>query len=268
MSGQALTPASLERRLRTILFGHRVFYYRSLASTNDRALELAAAGEPEGVMVLAEEQTEGRGRRARSWQSAPNLGIYVSIVLRPGIAAPRAPLLTLVAAVAVTRALQDQAGVGARIKWPNDVMAGGRKIAGILAESRGGDPIVRDVVLGIGVNVNQGEEDFPPGIRSTATSVRIATGQTADRTALLAVILEECERRYARLVRGEVDELRVEWAGLASTPHGGRVVVEGPGGRREGEIVGVDVEGALLLRVADGTSVRVPFGEIVQVAWP
>jgi BirA family biotin operon repressor/biotin-[acetyl-CoA-carboxylase] ligase len=268
MSAPDLTPAALERHLHATHFGHRVHYYRTLGSTNDRALELAAAGEPEGAIVLAEEQTRGRGRRARSWRSPPHLGIYASIVLRPGIAAPRAPLLTLLAAVGVTRALQDQAGVPARIKWPNDVIAGGRKIAGVLAEARGSEPVVREVVVGFGVNADQLEEDFPPDVRALATSVRIETGRVADRPALLAAILEECERRYTRLVRGEIDDLRAEWAGLASGPQGGRVVVDGPGGRREGILLGVDVEGGLLLRGADGTDARVPFGEIVHVAWP
>ncbi len=267
MNAPPLTPAALERCLRTTIFGHRVFYYRSLGSTNDRALELAAAGEPEGAVVLSEEQTSGRGRRARSWQSPPGLGIYVSIVLRPVIAAPRAPLLTLLAAVAVTHAIREQTGVAAGIKWPNDVMVGGRKIAGILAESRSADPLIREVVVGIGVNANQEPDDFPEGIREIATSARIETGRVVDRAALLAAILEGCERRYTRLLRGEVGELRAEWAGFAMTPRGGQVVVEGPGGRQEGRILGVDDEGALLICTTDGRTTRVPFGEIVHVAW-
>ena len=263
-----LTPAALERCLRTATFGHRVYYYATIGSTNDRALELAAAGEPEGVLVLSEEQTRGRGRRERTWLSPPGLGIYASLILRPGIEAARAPLVTILAAVSVTRALRESAGITARIKWPNDVVVGHRKIAGILAESRGGDPIVREVVLGIGLNVNQDAGDFSPEVRAAATSVRLETGALHERASLLAAVLEECERGYGRLVRGDAEGLRAEWAALAATPPGGRVIVEGPGGRHEGVLDGMDGEGALLLQDAAGRTVRVAFGEIVRIAWP
>src|SRR6059036_933249 len=138
---EALTPAALQTRLRAAVFGHRVFYYPAIGSTNDRALELAAAGEPEGAVVLAEEQTGGRGRRERTWHSPARLGIYVSIILRPLVPAARAPLFTFAAAVAVADALRESCGLQASIKWPNDVVAARRKIGGILGESRGSDPL-------------------------------------------------------------------------------------------------------------------------------
>ena len=265
---EALTPAALQRRLRTAVFGHRVFYYPSIGSTNDRALELAAAGEPEGSLVLAEEQTLGRGRRDRSWSSPPCSGIYATLILRPSVPAPRAPLFTFMAAVAVTEALEEAAAVPARIKWPNDVMVGTRKIAGILGEVRGSDPEIRELVVGFGINVNHGPEDFPADLRGRATSVRVETGVSADRASILARLLEGLERRYGRLLRGEASDLLREWEGLSALPPGERVVVQGPGGRVEGSVVGVDDEGALLLRDGDGRAVRVPFGEIVRCFWP
>jgi BirA family transcriptional regulator, biotin operon repressor / biotin---[acetyl-CoA-carboxylase] ligase len=261
---EALTPASLQARLRTAVLGHRIFYYETIGSTNDRALDLASAGEPEGAVVLAEEQTGGRGRRERAWHSKARLGIYMSIVLRPMIPAPRAPLVTFAAAVAVASTLREVLGLAATIKWPNDVMIARRKIAGILAETRGSDPLIRDMVLGIGVNVNHGVEDFTPGILERATSVRAETGEWADRAALLASVLEGFERRYARLLGGQAVELLREWESFSALQHGRPLVVQGPAGPTAGRVAGVDEEGALLLTQPDGRTVRVPFGEIVE----
>src|SRR5262249_36013829 len=192
----ALAPAALQSYLRTAVFGHRVFYYPSIGSTNDRALDLADAGEAEGAIVLAEEQTGGRGRRRRTWQSPARLGIYVSVILRPNVEALRAPLFTFTAAVAVATALRRIARVQARIKWPNDVVVSRRKISGILAEARGSDPVIREMVLGIGINVNQRPEDFDSEVLERATSLRIETGEVVDRAVLLGSVLEGLEMRY------------------------------------------------------------------------
>jgi len=260
-----LTPASLQRLLRSAVFGHRIFYYPSIGSTNDRALELAAAEEPEGGLVLAEEQTAGRGRRERTWCSTPYAGIYASLILRPAMPATRAPLLTFMAAVAVADALNEQTGLKARIKWPNDVLVGGRKIAGVLGEVRGNDPEVREMVVGFGVNVNHAAADFPEAIRDLATSVRLERGAPMDRAPLLASILEGFERRYARLLRDGPATLLKEWETLSALAHGAPIAVSGPHGRIEGAFAGIDDEGGLLLSDADGRRVRVPFGEILAM---
>ena len=152
---EALTPAALERRLRSAVFGHRIFYYPSIGSTNDRALELAAAGEPEGAVVMAEEQTRGRGRRDRGWVSAAHRGIYASLILRPAAPATKAPLFTFIAAVAVADALGEIFALEARIKWPNDVLVGRRKIAGVLGEVKGSEPEVREMVIGMGIKIGR-----------------------------------------------------------------------------------------------------------------
>lgn len=263
-----LTPASLQRCLRTAVFGHRVFYYPSLGSTNDRALELLGAGEEEGALIVAEEQTRGRGRRERSWVSLPGAGIYASLILRPDLPAPQAPLVTFLAAVAVTRALRDSGVVVAGIKWPNDVVAGRRKIAGILAESRRAEPRVREMVVGIGINVGHRSSDFPADVRPRATSVRIETRRRVPRAPILAAVLENLERGYTRLLRGGRADLLREWEGLAAIPRGGRIIVEGPAGRSEGILAGLDEEGALLLDTGGGERERIAFGEIVHATWP
>ena len=264
---EPLAPAALQSHLRTAVFGHRVFYYPTIGSTNDRALDLAVAGEPEGAVVLAEEQTGGRGRRERTWHSPVRLGIYVSLILRPLVPATRAPLFTFMAAVAAASALRETCSLQASIKWPNDVVVERRKIAGILGETRGSDPLIREMVLGIGVNVNHRPEDFSSDVLERATSVRIETGVAADRAVLLAAILEGFERRYSRLVGGQPSDLLREWESLSALPRGRSVVVEGPAGRSEGSLAGVDEEGALLLLLPDGRTVRVPFGEIVESRW-
>jgi BirA family biotin operon repressor/biotin-[acetyl-CoA-carboxylase] ligase len=263
----ALTPAALQRRLRSALFGHRVFHYPSLGSTNDRALELAAGGEAEGALVLAEEQTGGRGRRARAWTSPAGAGIYASLILRPGVPAPRAPLFTFMAAVAVAEALRQVASLDARIKWPNDVLVGRRKIAGILGEVRGADSNIREMVVGIGVNVHQSREQFPPDLRERATSVLAESGAPQGRAAILAVILQGFEDRYRTTLSEGPGALLREWQSLSALPAGGHVVVEGPAGRAEGSLAGVDDEGALLLSLPGAGTRRVPFGEIVRCTW-
>ncbi len=265
---EILTPAALQRHLRSAVFGHRIFYYPTIGSTNDKALDLATAGEPEGALVLAEEQTGGRGRRQRSWESRARLGIYVSLVLRPEVPATRAPLFTFTAAVAVADTLRDNCRLASGIKWPNDVVVGRRKVAGILGETRGSDPCIREMVIGIGVNVNQLDQDFAEAVRDRATSVRIETGARADRAILLASILEGFERRYARVLAGRPTDLLREWETLSAVPRGRRVTVQGPHGPCEGTVAGVDDEGALLLDTPGGGRTRVPFGEIVEALWP
>jgi len=263
-TGEALTPAALQRHLRSAVFGHRIFYYPTIGSTNDRALDLATAGEPEGALVLAEEQTGGRGRRQRAWDSRASLGIYVSLVLRPDVPATKAPLFTFTAAVAVADALREICRLPGGIKWPNDVVVGRRKVAGVLGETRGSDPRIREMVIGIGVNVNQAAEDFGADLRDRATSVRIESGACADRAPILATILEGFERRYARVLAGRPADLLREWEALSALPRGRRVAVEGPLGRCEGAVAGVDDEGALLLDTPGGGTARVPFGEIIE----
>jgi BirA family biotin operon repressor/biotin-[acetyl-CoA-carboxylase] ligase len=260
----ALTPAALQRHLRSAVFGHRIFYYPTITSTNDRALDLAAAEEPEGSLVLAEAQTEGRGRRERSWSSSAYLGIYASLILRPAIKAPRAPLLTLMAAVAVADALAEVCGLTARIKWPNDVLIGRLKIAGVLGEVRGGEPEVREMVVGFGVNVNQTAADFPAAFAEAATSVRLEKGSVASRAPILASVLEGFERRYARLLRDGPATLLREWESLSAIPIGSPLAVDGPAGRLEGTFAGLDEEGALLVRGTGDALQRIAFGEIVR----
>ncbi len=261
-----LTPAALQRRIGSASFGHRIYYYPTIGSTNERALDLAAAGEPEGSLVLAEEQTAGRGRRDRSWTSRPYLGIYASLILRPVLATPCAPQFTLLAAVSAAEALRLACGQKTRIKWPNDLVVGRRKIAGVLGEVRGSAAQIRAMVIGVGINVNHAIEDFPAALRHTATSVRIETGAPGDRVAILAALLEQIEARYRRLLNDGPEALLREWESLSSLSLGREIVVRSASTPVRGVFRGIDQEGALLLTGENGATIRAPFGAVETVS--
>lgn len=217
------------------VIGHTIHSYQSVGSTNDVARDLARDGAPEGIVVLAEEQTRGRGRLGREWES-PSGGVYMSIILRPRLKPDEAPRLTLTAAVAVARALGDL-GVDAMIKWPNDVHVGGRKIAGVLTEMSAEVDRVNHVILGIGVNVN----DCPEG----ATCVNEELGGVR-RVRVAASILGELDRAYG----GDWQECLEEWRRLSNTL-GRRVRVATFNEVIEGVAVDVDRNGALVLDLGD-----------------
>jgi len=250
-------------------------------STNADLLARAAAGEPEGLVLAAEQQSAGRGRLGRAWVAPPRAALTFSVLLRPA-AVPRARLgwLPLLAGVAVAAAIRTQAGVDARLKWPNDVLvgpagvpAGGsggvvppRKLAGILAEAAGDA-----VVVGIGVNVSTGPAELPPpgpgGL--AATSLAIEGAATADRAVLLAGILAGLERRYRAwsAVSGDTERsgLRAEYTGLCGTL-GRRVRVELPGGRLlDGVAAALDADGRLLVSMPPDTDLPVAAGDIVHL---
>lgn len=219
----------------------RVEFYGSIGSTNDRARELAREGESD-VAVVAGEQTAGRGRRGRDWRG-PEGGIYCSLLLAPDLEPADYPLLTLAAAVATARAVR-QAGVAATIKWPNDVLVGDRKLAGILTE-RVGDR----VVVGVGVNALADRGDLPDG----GTSLR-AEGGTVDRAAFVAVLLEAFDD-----LRDDPEGILAAWRESADTL-GREVRVETPDGTVEGEAIDVERPGTLVVETDDGT-VRVTTGD-------
>jgi BirA family transcriptional regulator, biotin operon repressor / biotin---[acetyl-CoA-carboxylase] ligase len=174
-------------------FGHVYRYERACASTQ-RLLE---DDDPEGAVAVAEEQTEGRGRLGRTWHAPAGTSVLVSVLLRPAVEPPRLPELSLVAGGAVAEAIAQVTGIDPAIKFPNDVLVGGKKVAGILAESSEGR-----VVLGVGVNVNQTADELPRDTQTEPTSLRIEVGERIDRAPLLAEILLRLERNYERWVSG------------------------------------------------------------------
>ena len=231
-----------------------ILRFDSLPSTNDEAARQAAAGAPEGLCVVAREQTAGRGRGGRAWVSPKDAGLYLSVVLRPAFDARAWPLITLAAALAAREALREACGVEADIKWPNDLLAGGRKLCGILAETVEGAR-GRAVVLGVGVNLRAGS--FPPELLDTATSVEGQTGRAPDAERLLEALTRSLARRYETLhAPGGADEILREWEARSSYARGRRVRVALAEETFEGTTRGLEPDGALRVET-DAGAVRV-----------
>jgi BirA family transcriptional regulator, biotin operon repressor / biotin---[acetyl-CoA-carboxylase] ligase len=254
-----LTPLELRPLLNTHDVGQALHWFEELGSTNDRAKELADEGAEHGTIVIAEAQTAGRGRRGRSWASPPRRNLYFSVVLRPDLPPARAPEITLVASIALCDALRN-AGVAAGIKWPNDVLASGRKIAGVLTELAAEPDRVHWLVVGAGVNVNARLEDFPEELRAEATSILIERDQAAPR-ALFAVAcftaLEDWLDRHAEEGFGPI---RAAWRERSVTL-GREVVVKADGREIVGTAEDIDDAGALLVRTAAGVE-RILAGDV------
>jgi BirA family biotin operon repressor/biotin-[acetyl-CoA-carboxylase] ligase len=234
-------------------------------STNSRAMEMAENGAPHGTVVVADSQTGGRGRQGRRWVSPPGKNLYVSLLLRPDIPPAGAAHLSLVAGVALADAL-DGMGVPGSLKWPNDLFLGDRKAAGILAEMASDPDRVRHVVIGVGINVNMGPDDFPPEISGRATSLRIRAGRAVPRAEVLARFLDAFSVRYGEFEAGGFAALRDGWD-RRDFLRGRRVLLRR--GREDGWGVaeGVDPAGALRFRPDGAASAEsVHSGEILEYA--
>jgi BirA family biotin operon repressor/biotin-[acetyl-CoA-carboxylase] ligase len=268
-----LAPARVRTLLAATAFGRPYIFRETTGSTSDDARALAAAGAPEGAVVVADRQTAGRGRLGHVWHSPPSCNLYLSLVLRPAVAPARVAGLTLAVAVALAEAVEKLAPGPALLRWPNDVLLDGtaaegggpRKVAGVLTELEGDAAAVRHVVVGIGVNANLPLEDLPPDVAGIATSLQAARGgEAVDRGALLVAVLDRVHARYAQFVAEGLAPLRAAWSVRA--PALGRTVEvrEGDGGAPpwEGVAEGLDDDGALLVRLADGSLRRVVSGEV------
>ena len=254
---------ALRRRRATARLGGTIHYFDSVDSTNSVAQRLATEGAAEGTTVIAETQTKGRGRLGRTWVSPPFRNLYLSIVLRPPIAVARAPQIGLVAGVAVAEAVGDWVS-RATIKWPNDVLIDGRKVAGILTEMTADGDRLRCVIVGIGVNLNSPVEDFPPDLHDKAVSLCTASGARIDRVVFADRLLAQLEERYDRFLNHGFAAIQPLWEGLSALT--GRVVQIDDGVRRyQGVVVGLAEDGTLRLRDAAQDDVRVVAGDVTVV---
>jgi BirA family biotin operon repressor/biotin-[acetyl-CoA-carboxylase] ligase len=254
-----LTALELRPLLNTHDIGRTLVAHEELASTSDLAKALADEGADHGTVVVAETQTAGRGRRGRAWVSPPRKNVYFSVVLRPELPPPRATELTLVASLAICDALR-QAGVDAGIKWPNDVLARGRKIAGILTELAAEPDRVHWVVLGVGVNVNASRDDFPPELRDEATSILLERGEPAPRALFTAACLTALEDWLDAHDERGFDAIRHAWRERSVTL-GREVMVRAEGRELTGVAEDLDEQGALLVRTSAGVE-RVFAGDV------
>ena len=261
-----LLSGEIREGLNTRLIGQGpIHYFRETDNTNNQAKELAHGGVPEGALVIAEEQSQGRGRRGRTWFSPASQGIYASVILRPLIPLSEAPKLTLLTAVAAADALESQTGLPIRIKWPNDILVRGRKLAGILTEIGTEMDAVDFAVIGLGLNVNIPLASFPPDLRSPATSVLIEKGQPFPRVRLLQAWLEALETYYSIFRQGDFKVILSRWKILTDIV-GSRIAVELPGRRYAGEVQEVDENGVLILKEPDGTLQRIFSGDITLLS--
>lgn len=241
--------------------GRDIRVFKETASTSDVAQKLADDGVAEGVAVFAEAQTKGRGRLGRQWLSPAGKGLWLSVLLRPALPPQQATQMTVAAVVALARTIRAQTGLDPAIKWPNDLLLGGKKLAGILTEMRAEPEHIRSLILGVGVNVNQTAADFPPALRPQVTSLRLATGAPVDRPALAARLLRELDADYARVSQGQFRAVAEEWERHCTTL--GQPVVIHCGGRRiAGRAEALDPEGALLLRTEHGRLERIVGGDV------
>lgn len=256
----------LQARLgRVEVIGRDIRVFQETTSTNDIADKLARDGVKEGVVVFAESQSRGRGRLGRAWLSPSGRGLWFSILLRPPLAPQAATRLTILAATAVARAVRLGTGLTPEIKWPNDILIRGRKVVGILTELSAELDHIRHMILGVGIDVNQAAGDFPPELRSVATSLRIEAGQVFDRPTLAAAVVRELDADYARLCHGSFEDIATEWAAQCTTL--GRNVTIRMGDRSlQGRAEALDDDGALIVRTEHGRLERVVGGDVTLAA--
>jgi len=264
-SADVLDLPTLQRLLVTHTFGRTLYILPSTTSTNDIVKDLAQRGAPEGTVVLAEHQTHGRGRHGRTFASPPGVGIYLSLLVRPQVETVRLPQLTLAMAVATAEALVEYCALPIRLKWPNDVEISHKKVAGILSEGILGTAASPVAIVGIGINVNTALEHLPLELHQHVTSLALAAGHAWSRLPLIALLLAHLERRYRAFLQGDMAPILERWLHYAEMI--GRQVrfTHAPGASARGTVVGLDTDGALLVRHLDGTRQRLVAGEVVFV---
>lgn len=251
---------SLKDRLAGKLIGGTVHFLPEIDSTNDYAFKLAQDNAPEGAIVVADRQTRGRGRLNRVWQSPSSKNIYASIILRPPVEPAVAPQITLVAGVAVAETLSSYCPGRVAIKWPNDVLIGGKKACGILTEMKTSGKGVEFVIVGIGINVNIRTAELDESFRAVSTSLTEETGRSLSRLDVMAKLCENMDKYYHRFVREGFSAIRLLW--LEKTDMVGMMVrVAFQEDIKSGRVTGIDHDGALLLTDEKGESIRIIAGD-------
>jgi BirA family biotin operon repressor/biotin-[acetyl-CoA-carboxylase] ligase len=257
-----LLPYEIQKHLATKVIGRRMKYLETTESTTWVARDLLCQQDParlHGFVIIAEEQSGGQGRLGRAWASPPG-GIWTTTILAPKIPIDRVFMVTMAAAIAVARGIRKDLDLGALIKWPNDIFLGDKKVGGLLLELSAENAVVNHVLLGLGIDANIDVRQLPAELRPAVTSLSAELGREVDRTALLATVLREFERRYELLEAGEYDAIAREWRSLSITL-GHRVRITTLAKTFEGEAVDIDEFGALLVRKENGAMERVIAGD-------
>lgn len=243
------------------VIGRDIQVFQETGSTNEVADRLGRTGVKEGVVVFAEAQSKGRGRLGRKWYSPPGKGLWFSVLLRPQLRPQAATQLTVAAATALVRAIEQHAGLRLEIKWPNDILAGGKKLAGVLTELSAELDCIKYVILGIGLDVNLNAGDWPGELRKQATSLKLETGRAFRRADLAAALLRELDKDYALICEHQFPKLAEQWEARCSTL-GHRVTIRVGERVAQGLAEALDEDGALLLRGEHGHLERIIGGDV------
>jgi BirA family biotin operon repressor/biotin-[acetyl-CoA-carboxylase] ligase len=260
--GEPLRLQDVQDNLTTRRLGHRLHYFSEIDSTNSYARQLARQGAVEGEVIVAEAQTHGRGRSGRTWESPPFLNLYCSILLRPKLPPVNAPQLTLMAAVALTETVGAFIADDAAIKWPNDILVGGKKLAGILTESSCHADQIDFVILGIGVNLNYPVLWMPETIRGTATSIMTLTQKSVSRELFLRRLIQDLDRCYGEFEEAGFGAIAPRWEASFGL-RGKQVRVEMTEGVVVGTARGIDTDGALIVEDGQQKRRRIIAGDVV-----
>ncbi len=260
-----LTKDTIKDVFKGEIIGREIIFFESIRSTNDLAITIGQQREnPEGIVVIADEQTGGKGRLGRSWISPPGVNLYFTVLLKPPIPPVETSILTLAAAVAVVSAIRGYAGINAEIKWPNDILINTKKAGGILMEMKSDKGRISLLAIGIGVNVNMSLDALANDIRPLATSLKIESGKPINRVELLRKILAELEKSYKILLKGNKRALINEWLCLNSTI-GNNIKIQMQGEILSGFAEGINERGELIVRLQSGEVKTVNAGEVTTM---
>jgi BirA family biotin operon repressor/biotin-[acetyl-CoA-carboxylase] ligase len=258
-----LLPLEIKNGLSTKFIGQNIHWEYEVASTNIVAAQLADKDAPEGTLVVSECQKYGRGRMGRSWVSQAEKGIYMSVILRPNFVPMKAPCITFMSAVAVAEALEHSLGIKAAIKWPNDVMIQGKKVAGILTELKAEMQAIHYVIVGIGINVNNSR--FPKAFHDKVTSLSVQVKQEVSRVKVMQALLHSLERWYLNTVEHDVERTFERWRELSCTL-GNQVEVNLGDEVLAGTATRLDSDGSLYLQLDSGEERQILAGDVTMVA--
>ncbi|TCN23067.1 biotin--[acetyl-CoA-carboxylase] ligase [Mesobacillus foraminis] len=248
--------------LKTAFLGRTIHYEESVSSTQKIAHRLVTDGVSDGTVVVAEEQTSGKGRMDRQWHSPKYSGVWMSVILKPNLPPPRAPQLTLVAAVAVVQAIEELTGLMPQIKWPNDILVGGKKVTGILTELQADSDRIKAVIIGIGINVNQQYEDFPEELLHTASSLAIESGKPISRASLIQSVLSRLEKLYITYLQNGFHPIKLLWESYAISI-GKNIIARTLTGEIKGKALGITEDGVLMIEQEDGAVRQVYSADIL-----
>ncbi|MDF2947022.1 MAG: bifunctional BirA, biotin operon repressor/biotin--acetyl-CoA-carboxylase ligase [Bacillales bacterium] len=257
----AITAKEILNNLSTNIFGKDIFFYQVVTSTQKIATEMAMSGAAEGTVIVAEEQTEGRGRLQRKWHTPSGNSVAMSIIIRPRILLSSTPHFTLLVAVSIVKAIKDISTLNPKIKWPNDILINGKKSVGILTELNAEADQINFLIVGIGINVNQVIDDLPKEIQNIATSLAIEDGKKFRRAELIRSILTNLEYFYEKYIKEGFTSIKDIWEKESCTI-GENIIAKTSLETIEGRAVGITNDGILLLEDKEGNIHNIISGDI------